>query len=58
MLSRSTRTLLHIYLAKLCIHWYKVCVMKSAFDENSQGGWAAAPGFSIPIDSYGGYAST
>lgn len=29
-----------------------------AFDENSQGGWAAAPGGSIPLDSYGGYAST
>ncbi|KAJ6105161.1 Allergen [Penicillium sp. IBT 18751x] len=29
-----------------------------AFDEDSQGAWAAAPGFSIPIDSNGGYAST
>lgn len=29
-----------------------------AFDENSQGGWAAAPGYSIPLDDYGGYAST
>jgi hypothetical protein len=27
-------------------------------DENSQGGWAAAPGNSIPVDSHGGYAST
>jgi hypothetical protein len=29
-----------------------------AIDENSQGGWAAAPGNSIPVDSHGGYAST
>ncbi|KAJ5675484.1 Allergen [Penicillium macrosclerotiorum] len=29
-----------------------------AFDENSQGGWAAAPGYTIPIDDYEGYAST
>lgn len=29
-----------------------------AFDENSQGGWAAAPGYTIPVDDYGGYAST
>lgn len=29
-----------------------------AFDEISQGGWAAAPSGSLPIDSYGGYAST
>ncbi|CEJ62682.1 hypothetical protein PMG11_11175 [Penicillium brasilianum] len=29
-----------------------------AFDENSQGGWAMAPGNSIPIDSNGAYAST
>jgi hypothetical protein len=29
-----------------------------AFDENSLGGWAIAPGPSIPIDSDGGYAST
>lgn len=29
-----------------------------AIDENSQGGWAAAPGKSIPVDSHGGYAST
>lgn len=29
-----------------------------AFDEDSQGGWAAASGSSIPIDNYGGYAAT
>jgi hypothetical protein len=29
-----------------------------AIDEDSQGGWAAAPGVSIPLDSQGGYAST
>ncbi|KAJ5651575.1 Allergen [Penicillium longicatenatum] len=29
-----------------------------AFDENSQGGWATAPGTAIPLDSKGGYAST
>lgn len=29
-----------------------------AFDENSQGGWAAAPGYTIPIDNAGSYAST
>ncbi|KAJ5982648.1 Allergen [Penicillium sp. IBT 35674x] len=29
-----------------------------AFDENSQGGWAAAPGTAIPLDPKGGYAST
>lgn len=29
-----------------------------AFDEDSQGGWAAARGSSIPIDEHGGYAST
>ncbi|KAJ5778334.1 Allergen [Penicillium odoratum] len=29
-----------------------------AFDEDSQGGWAAAPGTAIPLDSRGGYAST
>ncbi|KAI2787063.1 Allergen Asp f 4 [Penicillium oxalicum] len=29
-----------------------------AVDENSQGGWAAAPGDSIAVDSQGGYAST
>lgn len=29
-----------------------------AFDEDSQGGWAAAPAPSIPQDQYGGYAST
>ncbi|KAJ5369997.1 Allergen [Penicillium cataractarum] len=29
-----------------------------AFDEDSLGGWAMAPGASIPIDSNGAYAST
>ena len=29
-----------------------------AFDENSQGGWAAAPGSKIPTDQWGGYSST
>ncbi|OQE23722.1 hypothetical protein PENSTE_c008G08905 [Penicillium steckii] len=29
-----------------------------AFDSNSQGGWAAAKGSSIPTDDYGGYAAT
>jgi hypothetical protein len=29
-----------------------------AFDEDSQGGWAAAPGSLVPIDGNGGYAST
>lgn len=29
-----------------------------AFDEDSQGGWAAASGSTIPTDSSGGYAST
>lgn len=29
-----------------------------AFDENSQGGWSAARGLSIPLDAHGGYAST
>lgn len=29
-----------------------------AFDENSQGGWAAAPGSLVPVDANGGYAST
>ncbi|KAI9372957.1 hypothetical protein BJX61DRAFT_505027 [Aspergillus egyptiacus] len=29
-----------------------------AFDENSQGGWGAAPGDSLPVDQYGGYACT
>ncbi|KAJ5777787.1 hypothetical protein N7520_001033 [Penicillium odoratum] len=29
-----------------------------AFDYDSQGGWAAAKGSSIPTDDYGGYAST
>lgn len=29
-----------------------------AFDPNSQGGWAAAPGSSIPTDNYGGYSAT
>lgn len=29
-----------------------------AFDENSEGAWAAAPGNTIPIDDFGGYAST
>jgi hypothetical protein len=29
-----------------------------AFDTDSQGGWAAAKGSSIPTDDYGGYAST
>lgn len=29
-----------------------------AFDSDSQGGWAAASGSSIPIDDYGGYAAT
>lgn len=29
-----------------------------AFDENTQGGWAAAPGLTIPTDRFGGYAST
>lgn len=29
-----------------------------AFDVDSQGGWAAAKGSSIPTDSYGGYAAT
>ncbi|KAJ6016563.1 Allergen [Penicillium herquei] len=29
-----------------------------AFDEDSQGGWAAAPGTAIPLDIEGGYAST
>jgi hypothetical protein len=48
--------------------WYgRACKMFSlapgetryiAFEENSQGGWAAAAGTSIPTDSYGGYAST
>ncbi|KAJ5240378.1 uncharacterized protein N7469_001969 [Penicillium citrinum] len=27
-----------------------------AFDENSQGGWAAAPGYTIPVDDYGGWS--
>jgi hypothetical protein len=29
-----------------------------AFDEDSNGGWAAAPGSTIPTDQNGGYAST
>lgn len=29
-----------------------------AFAENSQGGWGAAPGSSLPLDSNGGYACT
>lgn len=29
-----------------------------AFEENSQGGWAASPGPNIPVDSNGGYSST
>jgi hypothetical protein len=29
-----------------------------AFEENSQGGWAASPGPNIPVDANGGYAST
>ncbi|KAJ5949477.1 Allergen [Penicillium verhagenii] len=29
-----------------------------AFDTDSQGGWTAAKGSSIPTDDYGGYAST
>lgn len=29
-----------------------------AFDENSQGAWAAAPGYTIPTDGFGGYATT
>ena len=29
-----------------------------AFDRDSQGGWAAAKGQSIPVDLSGGYAST
>jgi hypothetical protein len=29
-----------------------------AFDEDSQGGWAAAPGYPVPVDDNGGYAST
>lgn len=29
-----------------------------AFDENSQGGFAVAPGDTIPKDQYGGYSST
>ncbi|KAJ5982787.1 Allergen [Penicillium sp. IBT 35674x] len=29
-----------------------------AFDEDSQGGWAAAPGTAIPLDTKVGYAST
>lgn len=29
-----------------------------AFDENSQGAWAVAPGYTIPTDDFGGYAST
>ncbi|KAL4981962.1 hypothetical protein BDW68DRAFT_192552 [Aspergillus falconensis] len=29
-----------------------------AFDENSQGGWGAAEGSSLPTDEYGGYACT
>lgn len=29
-----------------------------AFDENTQGGFAVAPGDSIPKDQYGGYSST
>ncbi|EAL86354.1 putative allergen Asp F4-like [Aspergillus fumigatus Af293] len=29
-----------------------------AFDENSQGGWGAAAGDSLPTDEYGGYACT
>ncbi|KAL2820145.1 hypothetical protein BDW59DRAFT_150973 [Aspergillus cavernicola] len=29
-----------------------------AFDSDSQGGWAAAPGSSIPTNDYGSYAST
>lgn len=29
-----------------------------AFDENSQGGWAAAPGTKIATDQWGGYSST
>ncbi|KAJ5152787.1 uncharacterized protein N7482_009265 [Penicillium canariense] len=29
-----------------------------AFDEDSQGGWAASPGSTIPTDSNGGYAAT
>ncbi|KAJ5888615.1 hypothetical protein N7495_008656 [Penicillium taxi] len=29
-----------------------------AFDEDSIGGWGAAPGNSIPIDQFGGYTST
>jgi hypothetical protein len=29
-----------------------------AFDEDSQGGWGAAEGSSLPTDEYGGYACT
>ncbi|KAJ5369387.1 hypothetical protein N7509_013999 [Penicillium cosmopolitanum] len=29
-----------------------------AFDENFQGAWAAAPGYTIPTDNFGGYTST
>ncbi|PYI03108.1 hypothetical protein BO78DRAFT_323594 [Aspergillus sclerotiicarbonarius CBS 121057] len=29
-----------------------------AFDENSQGGWGAAEGDSLPTDDYGGYSCT
>ncbi|KZV97546.1 hypothetical protein EXIGLDRAFT_607952 [Exidia glandulosa HHB12029] len=29
-----------------------------AFDENSQGGWGAAPGNDLPKDQWGGYDST
>lgn len=29
-----------------------------AFDENSQGGWGAAPGDALPKDQWGGYDST
>ncbi|KAJ6019867.1 Allergen [Penicillium canescens] len=29
-----------------------------AFNEDSQGGWAAAPGSLVPVDGNGGYAST
>lgn len=29
-----------------------------AFDEDSQGGWAASPGSTMPLDADGGYAST
>jgi hypothetical protein len=33
-------------------------VVYIAFDDDSNGGWAAAPGSTIPTDASGGYAST